>query len=305
MEYKTCTFIQDNGYFCQSAAVGGREYCCYHLRHRGRQMRIAKQRARGERFDLHLPPLENMHAVQSALSQVVEALAADMIDPKRAHELLLALRQAATNFRHPEAWRASEYINDQSAAYPTSYEAFEAEYGLPENLDLNVPPEVAFPSPASDVVNERVGCPTPAGFAGVGLSSDLSPMPSAGACEHGPDCSELIIRADHPVTPEAVEIIEVLETYGSDAAARRGSQLSRNRQRRQQHSDRKRFAAIALERNMRLAAEKLATQKLAAEKATAQKEAAQQAQPDLSEKKPPARAVPESAPDQKEAKSIA
>src|SRR5450755_3594820 len=155
MEYKTCTYIHDTGYLCQSAAVGGREYCCYHLRHRGRQMRMAKQRARGERFDLHLPPMENMHAVQSALSQVIEALAADMIDPKRAHELLLALRQAATNFRHPEAWRASEYKNDQSAAYPASYEEFEAEYGLPENLDLHVPPEVAFPPPT-----EPVGAPS-------------------------------------------------------------------------------------------------------------------------------------------------
>jgi hypothetical protein len=90
-------------------------------------------------------------------------------------------------------------------------------------------------------------------------------MPSAGACEHGPDCPELIIRADHPVTPDAIEILEVAETYGSDAAARRGGQLSRNRQRRLQTSNRKRYAAIALERNLRLAAEKLAQQKLAAQ----------------------------------------
>ena len=94
-------------------------------------------------------------------------------------------------------------------------------------------------------------------------------MPSAGACEHGPDCPELIIRADHAVTPDAIEILEVAETYGSDAAARRGSQLSRNRQRRQQTSNRKRYAAIALERNLRLAAEKLAQQKLAAQQAQA------------------------------------
>jgi hypothetical protein len=90
-------------------------------------------------------------------------------------------------------------------------------------------------------------------------------MPSAGACEHGPDCPELIIRADHPVTPDAIEILEVAETYGSEAAARRGSQLSRNRQRRLQTSNRKRYAAIALERNLRLAAEKLAQQKFAAQ----------------------------------------
>src|SRR5664279_6505052 len=111
MNYKTCTYVQDTGYLCQSAAVGGRDYCCFHLRYRGRQMRRAQYRARGERFHLDLPPLENMHAVQSALSQLMEALAADMIDPKRAHEIHSILRSAATNFRHPEAWRASEYRN--------------------------------------------------------------------------------------------------------------------------------------------------------------------------------------------------
>src|ERR1019366_6779885 len=153
MNYKTCTYIHDTGYLCQSAAVGGREYCCYHLRHRGRLMRMAQARARAERFDLHLPPLENMHAVQSALSQLMEALAADMIDPKRAQAIHSILRTAATNFRHPEAWRASEYINDQSAAFPKSYEEFEAEFGLPEGLDLNAPPEVAFPPPEPETVS--------------------------------------------------------------------------------------------------------------------------------------------------------
>ena len=69
MKYRTCNFVHDNGYLCQSAAVGGRDYCCYHLRHRGRLMRMAQARARNQRFHLDLPPLENMHAVQSALSQ--------------------------------------------------------------------------------------------------------------------------------------------------------------------------------------------------------------------------------------------
>ena len=226
-------------------------------------MRMAKYRARNERFDLNLPPLENMHAVQSALSQLVEAVAADMIDLKRAHFLLSALRQAANHFKYQDAWQPSAYHNDQSQPHPEKYDNFEAEYGLPENLDLATPPEVAFPPPASDVGSDEVGCPIPPSLGGVGPFSDLSPMPSAGACEHGPDCPELVIRADHPVTPEAVEIIEVLETYGSDAAARRGGQLSRNKQRRLQTSNHKRYAAIALEKNMRIAAEMLAQRKLA------------------------------------------
>ena len=46
MNYKTCTYIHDTGYFCQSAAVGGREYCCYHLLNRGRLLRMAQARVR-------------------------------------------------------------------------------------------------------------------------------------------------------------------------------------------------------------------------------------------------------------------
>jgi hypothetical protein len=221
-------------------------------------MRRAQVHARGQHFSLDLPPLENMHAVQSALSQVIEALAADMIDPKRAHQLLIGLRQAATNFRHPEAWRASEYLNDQSAAYPTSYEEFEAEYGLPEGIDLNVPPEVAFPPPAPAASETDNWSPATD-------NCFSSPMPTVAYCKDGPGCPEHTIRADFPVTPENVEVYEVLQTEGSDAAARRGNQLSRNRQRRLQTSNRKRYAAIALERNLRLAAEKLAQQKLAAQ----------------------------------------
>ena len=84
MEYRTCTHICDNGSICNSAAVTDRNLCLYHLDHRARLMRMAQYRARNERFDLKLPPLESMHAVQSALNQLSEALAADMIDLKRA-----------------------------------------------------------------------------------------------------------------------------------------------------------------------------------------------------------------------------
>ena len=66
-----------------------------------------------------------------------------------------------------------------------------------------------------------------------------------------------------------VEIIEIGRTEGADAAALRGNQLELNRRRRRQRADRKRYAAIAVQHNIRQAAEKLAAQKLAAEKAAA------------------------------------
>jgi hypothetical protein len=314
MNYKTCTYVRDTGYLCQSAAVGGREYCCYHLRHRGRQMRMAKHRARGERFDLHLPPMENMHAVQSALSQVIEALAADMIDPKRAHELLLALRQAATNFRHPEAWRASEYRNDQSAAYPASYEEFEAEYGLPEGIDLNTPPEVAFPPPSHPVgapssspdFGDRVGdigCPIPPSFDRVPLIPEIPP----------PYVRDYTAEAEAAFesTPADIELTEIYNTQGYKAWERRAQEHQRNADRKKQRklfrANYARYAAEAKLKNIQAAAEKLLRERLAAEKAATQKEAAQTAQTEPVEtKKPPARAVPEPAPaTQKEVESIA
>jgi hypothetical protein len=277
MDYKTCTHLYDDGHTCNSAAAKERDHCSYHLRYRARLLRIAQYRARGERFDLRLPPLESMHAVQSALQQLVEAVAADMLDLKRADFLLKSLRFAAQSLKHAEQ--------------PAPAVDLAAEFGLPGNLDVNVLPEIAFPPP-EPAVPETDNWPLTTGL------SDLGPMPSAGACEHGPDCPELVIRADHPVTPEAVEIVEVLETYGSDAAARRGTQLSRNRQRRQQHSDRKRFAAIALERNLRLAAEKLAERKLAT---------ARKVEPEpIESRKPPASTIQESAgATEQEAMSIA
>src|SRR5580692_6975432 len=93
-DYKTCTHSYDSGRACKSAAAAGREFCGYHLRYRGRLLRMAQYRARHQPFDITLPPLDSLCSIQSALSQVAEALAADMIDPRRAMGLLKALRSA-------------------------------------------------------------------------------------------------------------------------------------------------------------------------------------------------------------------
>ncbi len=148
MDYKTCNYLYDDGHTCKSPAVTRRDYCVFHLRDRAGQLRAAQYRARSLRFDLQLPPLENMHAVQSAISRVIQAIAADMIDPKRAHEILIGLRHAASNFKSPAAWQPSVYADDPSEASAIEYNNLEAEFGLPDGLDINTPPEVAFPPPS-------------------------------------------------------------------------------------------------------------------------------------------------------------
>ncbi len=142
MEYRTCTYIRDDGNVCNSAAVTDRNLCLYHLEHRARLMRMAQFRARNQRFDLQLPPLESMHAVQSALTQLSEALAADMIELKRADRLIRVLNIASRNLLKADKWPASPYHSDQPAAAID----LATEYGLPNDLDLNTPPERRLPS---------------------------------------------------------------------------------------------------------------------------------------------------------------
>ena len=137
---RTCTHLHDHGGTCHSVAVRGQRYCPFHLRYRARLMRMAQFRARGQRFDLRLPPLEDMFAVQSALNQLVEAVAADMLDLKRAHFLLKAVRSAAQNLKWADKWPASIAHSEHAADVDLA-----AEYGLPGDLDLSIPPQVAFP----------------------------------------------------------------------------------------------------------------------------------------------------------------
>ncbi len=141
MALRTCKYIYDTGGACNSAAAHDHDYCVFHLGYRARELRRAQARARMERFDLKLPPIESMSTVLSAVNQLVEAVAADMIDLKRADFLLKSLRFAAQALKSSDKWLPSVYHSDQSG--PAIDLA--AEYGLPADLDLDTPPHVAFP----------------------------------------------------------------------------------------------------------------------------------------------------------------
>ena len=142
---ETCHEIKENGTLCRSAAVIGRHYCYFHLRHRARRLVMARARARGQRWRLQLPPLEDLPSVQVALMQVLDAVANDCIDPRRAGLMLYGLQQAATILRaRAEDWEeSSRFESDEELEYAD----FEAEFDLPQDLDLATPPEVAFPPP--------------------------------------------------------------------------------------------------------------------------------------------------------------
>jgi len=301
---QTCSHLYDTGGLCKSFAVTGQRYCVHHLRYRARRLSMAQARAHGERFEFHLPPLESMHAVHSALSQLAEAIAAGVIDRRSAHLLLSVLRVASSNLRHPEKWQPNLYESDQ----PAPDVDVAAEYGLPADLDLDTQPAPAFPAPGGpqlpDVGNcgtagappfstasagERVGTgpatdhslsrrgapPLSAASADdrVGFTTGhqppatdhLSRMPFSGnycGYHHSRECECCRIRADYPITPEAIEVVELHEKYGDDMAGARSSQLERNRKNRELRKERKRYEAIALERNLLRAVEVLTERKL-------------------------------------------
>jgi len=301
---QTCSHIYDTGGICKSFAVRGQRYCVNHLRYRARRLRMAQARARGQRFEFNLPPLESMHAVQSAISQLAEAIACGVIEHHSAQLLLSVLRVASSNLRHPEKWQDSLYHSDQ----PAPDVDVAAEYGLPADLDLDTAPDVAFPrltnpggpqlpgapplsaAPADDRVGFTTGHqpsatdhlsqlpgapPLSAASADdrVGFTTGhqppatdhLSQLPFSGnycGYHHSRECECCRIRSDYPVTPESVEVVELHQKYGDDLAGVRSSQLERNRKNRELRKERKRYEAIALERNLLRAVEVLTERKL-------------------------------------------
>jgi hypothetical protein len=317
-EFRHCQHTFPDGHTCGSAAVTGRDYCYHHLSHRGRRIRMARARSEQRRIYLDLPSLDSLSAIHAAATQIVEALAADVIDVRNAQAILSGLRFLSRTIAKAEtaAWHNNIYQNDQ----PQSCDSFESDFGLPANFDINTPLELAYSPPENPqgvILSEGGALYAPPkskdpfvsvyrmGTAQTATNNlpDPPSMPYSGnycADHQSTECDCMLIRADFPVTPESVEIIDVSETLGSDAAALRARQLERNRQRRQLRTDRKRYAARAQELNIRRAADILAQRKLVTQSAQAQA-----SESVVAMKKPPAASSVATQPDLEEVQSTA
>jgi hypothetical protein len=145
MSYPTCNHLKEDGVYCASPALHNQNFCYFHLNIRARRLQMARTRMRGESCRLQLPVLEDMHAVQIALTQVLDALADDRIDPKRAGLMLYALQQSATNLNSTPGWKGTreqvEY-NQPMRALETSDVA--TQFDLPKGVDLDLPAEAAL-----------------------------------------------------------------------------------------------------------------------------------------------------------------
>src|SRR5450631_1431851 len=77
-----------------------------------------------------------------------------MIELKRADRLIRVLNIASRNLLKADKWPASPYHSDQ----PAPAVDLATTYGLPNDLDLTIPPEHAFPQ--SVILREEVAAAT-------------------------------------------------------------------------------------------------------------------------------------------------
>jgi hypothetical protein len=85
-----------------------------------------------------------MHAVQVSLQQVLDALAEDRIDHKRAGLMLYALQQAAAVLNCTPEWEGSRPpVELDHPLRAIEVPGLEAQYALPNDIDLEALPDVA------------------------------------------------------------------------------------------------------------------------------------------------------------------
>ncbi len=109
--YNECRHIFTSGKKCESPALTDQSFCYFHSNTRKRPARkdeAYEPYIAPEDTAHNLPPLEDADAIQLAISDVVLALAANRIDPRRARILIYGLQVASQNHRHRTAAAAKE-----------------------------------------------------------------------------------------------------------------------------------------------------------------------------------------------------
>jgi hypothetical protein len=101
IEYPVCRHVKANGLQCQAPALTHKQYCYFHHRVHKRHAQFRPTEANREYFTLgrsfELGVIEDREAVQFALSVVINALATNSIETKRAAVLFYGLQLASSN----------------------------------------------------------------------------------------------------------------------------------------------------------------------------------------------------------------
>ena len=104
MQIELCRHIKTNGTQCRAVALTDQDFCYFHHRlHASHKVYRQSLAGRPSRVSggqmISLPPFEDRESIQLAISQVVNAVATELLDPARAKVLLYGLRLASANAR--------------------------------------------------------------------------------------------------------------------------------------------------------------------------------------------------------------
>jgi hypothetical protein len=95
-----CRHIFTDGHRCGSACLRNEEFCYYH--HTTRMPAANPRTRRGRRSTFALPLPEDRSAIQASIGEVLQRIAANDIDPRRAGLLLYGLQIASLNLPKPQ-----------------------------------------------------------------------------------------------------------------------------------------------------------------------------------------------------------
>jgi hypothetical protein len=187
MELRTCDHLKEDGFYCKSPALRGRDYCYFHLKLRGRRLNMARARALAADQPLDLPFPEDMHSVQVTLFEVVNALANKRIDHKAAGLMLYAMQQASINLNNRHASQSMcQSVKPDEPMLALEFRDFEEQYQLPKGIDLEANPETALHDagvlPDDAARNGLLGAP-PLSF---GVAHNCLPLAIVGSHQDAP-----------------------------------------------------------------------------------------------------------------------
>ena len=209
MSVKFCQHVKVDGTLCQVPPLDGRHYCHFHLETHGRRARMARARARREKYHLVLPILEDLNSVEVARQQVMDAFNADLITSKHAGLLLFGLQGIASDLQSAAPPRLGVYDPAiDTAPRATDHPNFEEKFDLPKDIDPSKPPEVVFAADAAEAAITQAG---PSPYRSKPFEHDY-------------------------IAPEDVELEEIFKKEGQEAYERRTHELN---QQAMQRADRR------------------------------------------------------------------
>src|SRR6266568_9178957 len=125
-----CRHIFTDGRRCASPCLRQQEFCYYH--HTTRRPIANPRQRRSRRSTFHPPLPEDRSAIQASIGEVLQRIASNEIDPRRAGLLLYGLQIASLNLPKPQ-------LNTKPTAEPQTVE------------EITIDPALGVLAPRTDI----------------------------------------------------------------------------------------------------------------------------------------------------------